>query len=52
MFEAVLAEALDRVSHNQADVAVLYRNVRFAGVGIFTLVESEINEFRVGSRRR
>ena len=43
MFEAVLAEALDRVSHDQADVAVLYRNLRFAGFGIFTLAEGEIS---------
>ena len=32
-FDVVLAEALDRVSRDQADVAVLYKHLRFAGVG-------------------
>ena len=36
-FEIVVAEALDRVSRDQADVATLYKHLRFAGVVIFTL---------------
>ena len=47
-FDVVLAEALDRVSRDQADVAVLYKHLRFAGVGIFSLTEGEINELHVG----
>ena len=47
-FDVVLAEALDRVSRDQADVAVLYKHLRFAGVGVFTLSEGEINELHVG----
>ncbi len=47
-FDVVLAEALGRVSRDQADVAVLYKHLRFAGVGIFTLTEGEIDEFHVG----
>ncbi len=47
-FDVVLAEALDRVSRDQADVAVLYKHLRFAGVGIFTLAEGEIDELHVG----
>ena len=43
-FDVVLAEALDRVSRDQADVAVLYKHLRFAGVGTVTLAEGEINE--------
>jgi DNA invertase Pin-like site-specific DNA recombinase len=31
-FDAVLAEALDRVSRDQADVATLYKHLHFAGV--------------------
>ena len=47
-FDVVLAEALDRVSRDQADVAVLYKHLRFAGVGIVTLAEGEIDELHVG----
>ena len=49
-FETVVAEALDRVSRNQADVATLYKHLRFAGVMIFTLSagEGEISELHVG----
>ncbi len=48
LFEIVVAEALDRVSRDQADVAVLYKHLRFAGVMIVTLSEGEINELHVG----
>ena len=47
-FDVVLAEALDRVSRDQADVAVLYKHLRFAGVPIVTLAEGEIDELHVG----
>ena len=47
-FEIVVAEALDRVSRDQADVAILYKHLRFAGVTIVTLAEGEINELHVG----
>jgi len=49
-FEIVVAEALDRISRDQADVATLYKHLRFAGVTIFTLSagEGEINELHVG----
>ncbi len=47
-FETVVA--LDRISRDQADVATLYKHLRFAGVTIFTLAagEGEINELHVG----
>ena len=48
MFEVVIAEALDRVSRDQADVATLYKHLKFAGVMIVTLSEGEINELHVG----
>ncbi len=48
LFEVVVAEALDRVSRDQADVATLYRHLQFAGVMIVTLSEGEINELHVG----
>ena len=47
-FDRVLAEALDRVSRDQADVATLFKHLRFAGVQIFTLSEGEITELHVG----
>ena len=48
MFEIVIAEALDRVSRDQADVATLYKHLKFAGVMIVTLSEGEIDELHVG----
>jgi len=47
-FDVVLAEALDRVSRDQADVATLFKHLRFAGVEIVTLAEGEISELHVG----
>ena len=47
-FDLVLAEALDRVSRDQADVATLFKHLRFAGVAIVTLSEGEISELHVG----
>ena len=47
-FEVVLAEALDRISRDQADVATLFKYLTFAGLRIVTLAEGEINELHVG----
>ncbi|GBR01742.1 hypothetical protein AOE01nite_28840 [Acetobacter oeni] len=47
-FDIVLAEALDRVSRDQADVATLFKHLKFAGVPIVTLAEGEISELHVG----
>ncbi len=47
-FDVVLAEALDRVSRDQADVATLFKHLRFAGVEIVTLAEGAICELHVG----
>ncbi len=47
-FEIALAEALDRMSRDQADVATLFKHLRFAGVQIITLSEGETTEFHVG----
>ncbi len=49
--EVVLAEALDRLSRDQADVAALYKRLSFAGVRIVTLAEGEITELHVGLKR-
>src|ERR1700692_5126086 len=47
-FDVVLAEALDRISRDQADVATLFKHLRFAGVQIVPLAEGEISELHVG----
>ncbi|MBV0893573.1 recombinase family protein, partial [Paracoccus sp. Z118] len=47
-FDIVMAEALDRLSRNQADVAALYQNLSFAGVAIETLSEGRVNEMHIG----
>jgi len=47
-FDIVLAEALDRISRDQADIATLYKHLKFAGVTIVTLAEGEISELHVG----
>jgi len=47
-FDVVLAEALDRLSRDQEDVAALYKHLSFAGVRLLTLAEGEISELHVG----
>ena len=46
--DVVIAEALDRLSRDQEDVASLYKSLDFAGVKIVTHAEGEINELHVG----
>jgi site-specific DNA recombinase len=47
-FDVVLAEALDRISRDQADIATLFKHMRFSNVAIVTLAEGEISELHVG----
>lgn len=47
-FEVVVAEALDRLSRDQADVANLYKHLSFLGIKLITVAEGEINEMCVG----
>ncbi|CAN5173355.1 hypothetical protein BH10PSE8_BH10PSE8_01840 [soil metagenome] len=47
-FDLVVAEALDRISRDQADVATLFKHLKFAGVPIVTLAEGEVCELHVG----
>ena len=47
-FDVVVAEALDRLSRDQEDVAALYKALNFSGVKLVTLAEGEINELHVG----
>ena len=47
-FDIVVAEALDRLSRDQEDVAGLFKRLRFAGARLFTIAEGEIGELHVG----
>ncbi|MGC1301800.1 MAG: recombinase family protein [Caulobacteraceae bacterium] len=47
-FDVVLAEALDRLSRDQEDIAAVFKRLRFAGVPIVTLSEGEVNELHIG----
>ena len=47
-FGVVIAEALDRISRDQEDIAAIYKRLSHADVRIFTLSEGEINELHVG----
>ncbi len=47
-FDIVLAEAMDRLSRDQADIAMLYKHLSFAGVRIVTIAEGEISEMHIG----
>jgi site-specific DNA recombinase len=47
-FDLVYAEALDRVSRDQEDVAGVFKRLRFVDVKIITLAEGEISELHVG----
>ena len=48
LFDVVVAEALDRMSRDQADVAALYKHLQFSGVVVVTQAEGEINELHIG----
>src|ERR1700752_421453 len=43
-FDVVVAEALDRLSRDQEDVAGLYKHLSFSGVTLVTVAEGAINE--------
>ncbi|HUW73584.1 MAG TPA: recombinase family protein [Methyloceanibacter sp.] len=47
-FDVVIAEALDRLSRDQEDVAALFKQLSFCNVRIVTLSEGEISELHVG----
>jgi len=47
-FDVLVAEALDRLSRDQEDIAGLYKQLTFAGVTLVTLSEGVINELHVG----
>jgi site-specific DNA recombinase len=47
-FEVLVAEALDRLSPDQENIAGLFKQLSFAGVRLITLSEGEVGELHVG----
>ncbi len=47
-FDVVVAEALDRLSRDQEDIAALYKHLAFARIPLITLAEGAITELHVG----
>lgn len=47
-FDVVYAEALDRLSRDQEDIAAIFKRLSFAGVRIVTLTEGEIGQLHIG----
>ena len=47
-FDIVLAEALDRISRDQEEIAGVYKRLTFAGVRMVTLSEGDISELHIG----
>jgi site-specific DNA recombinase len=47
-FGVVIAEALDRISRDQEDIAGIFKRLNHAEIKIITLSEGEINELHVG----
>ena len=48
LFELVYAEALDRISRDQEDIAAIYKRLAHNNIKIVTLSEGEVNELHVG----
>uniref|UniRef100_UPI001C052EA4 recombinase family protein n=1 Tax=Gluconobacter sp. P1C6_b TaxID=2762619 RepID=UPI001C052EA4 len=47
-FQIVLAEAMDRLSRDQEDIAGVFKRMNYAGVRIVTLSEGEVSHLHVG----
>lgn len=46
--DVVLAEALDRLSRDQEDIAGLYKRIQFHGAKLVTVSEQEVSELHIG----
>jgi site-specific DNA recombinase len=47
-FDVILAEALDRISRDQADIANVYKRLKFADARIITLSEGVVSDLHIG----
>lgn len=48
VFDIILAEDLDRLSRNQADIAALHERMTFIGVALHTVADGPVNEMHIG----
>ena len=48
IYDAVLTEALDRLSRDQEDIAGIFKRLNFAGVQLLTVSEGEIGPLHIG----
>ena len=48
VFEIIVAEGLDRLSRDLADVALLYKHLSYLGIRLVTVAEGLVNELHVG----
>jgi len=46
--DQVMAEAIDRLSRDQEDLAAIHKRLRFHGARIFTLSEGPVDELQIG----
>lgn len=49
-FDIVCAEALDRISRDQKDMARIHKRLRFVGVALYTVSDGRVDELQVGFR--
>ncbi|MDN3713506.1 recombinase family protein [Paracoccus cavernae] len=47
-FDVVIAEAMDRLSRNQADIATIFQRLQFNGQLIETISEGQVSEMHIG----
>ena len=47
-FDMIAAEALDRLSRNQADIARLYEDLTYLDIKLWTAEEGEVDELHIG----
>ncbi|MCY4501943.1 MAG: recombinase family protein [Alphaproteobacteria bacterium] len=47
-FDAVYVEALDRLARSQADMAWLYRELRFLGIDLYSLEDGQVDSLHAG----
>lgn len=47
-FDMILAEAMDRLSRDQEDIAGIFKRMSYADVKLFTLSEGEVSHLHVG----
>ena len=47
-FDSVCIEALDRLARSQADMAWLYRELRFLGIGLYSLEDGQVDALHAG----